>query len=391
MRILFLSRWFPYPTSNGSKLRIYNLLRGMAPFHDITLLSFAEKGLNSQPPELKALCREIHTLPWREFEAHSWRAKLGFLSPEPRSIVDTRSVEMAQKIKQTLAAKKYDLVIASQLTMASYIRQFHKTPALFEEVEIGVFYQQSKQGNPAKAGLRNKLTWAKHRRYLSNLLPQFKAATVVSKPEQQLLFSTAPACKTVEVIPNGISLSDYAAPKQAPRPNTLIFTGPFGYHANYDAMRWFLGEAYPLIQRQIPDVHLYITGDHANLPLPPAENVTLTGFVDDIQTLIASTWVSLAPLRIGGGTRLKILEAMALKTPVVATTKGAEGLNLRHNEHLLIADEPEAFAQSVVRLLQNPALRQRLVDSAYQLLQKQYNWPAIMPKFLSLLKKTAET
>ena len=390
MRILFLSRWFPWPTSNGSKLRIYNLLRGIAPFHQITLLSFAGRpDANPDAPELRALCKEIQTVPWREFEARSWRARMGFLNSAPRSIVDTYSPEMAQKIEQALAARNYDLIIASQLTMASYIRHFQKTPALFEEVEIGVFYEQSNQGASVKSRLRNKLTWAKHRRYLNNLLPRFKAATVVSEPEQRLLAHVALAYKTVEVIPNCITLDDYAAPKKPPQPNTLIFTGPFRYHANYDAMVWFLREVYPLIQEQIPDAHLYITGDHANLPLPPVKNLTLTGFVDDIQSLIASTWVSLAPLRIGGGTRLKILEAIALGTPVVATSKGAEGLNLRHNEHLLIADAPAAFAKAVISLLKDPALRQRLGKAGFQLLQEQYNWPVVIPKFLTLLEKTA--
>ncbi len=389
MRILFLSRWFPWPASNGSKLRIYNLLRGMAPVHNVALLSFSEEGANLQPTELTSLCYEIDTVPWREFEAHSWRAQLGFLSPVPRSIVDTWSPEMAQKIKQALAKQPYDLIIASQLTMAGYSQYFGNTPALFEEIEIGVFYEQSNQGASVKSRLRNKLTWAKHRRYLNNLLPRFKAATVVSEPEQRLLAHVAPAYKTVEVIPNCITLDDYAAPKKPPQPNTLIFTGPFRYHANYDAMVWFLREVYPLIQEQIPDAHLYITGDHANLPLPPVKNLTLTGFVDDIQSLIASTWVSLAPLRIGGGTRLKILEAMALGTPVVATSKGAEGLNLRHNEHLLIADAPAAFAKAVISLLKDPALRQRLGKAGFQLLQEQYNWPVVIPKFLTLLEKTA--
>jgi glycosyltransferase involved in cell wall biosynthesis len=154
-------------------------------------------------------------------------------------------------------------------------------------------------------------------------------------------------------------------------------------------MTWFLQEVYPRIRAQAPDVSLTITGDHAGLPLPPADHVTLTGFVDDVRPLIAAAWVSLVPLRVGGGTRLKILEAMALGTPVVATSKGAEGLDAQHGEHLLIANGPEAFAESVIRLLQEPGLRRRMADNAYQLVQEKYDMAALMPRFLDLVERVA--
>jgi glycosyltransferase involved in cell wall biosynthesis len=136
-------------------------------------------------------------------------------------------------------------------------------------------------------------------------------------------------------------------------------------------------------------VQFTITGDHANLPLPPADRVTLTGFVDDVRPLIAAAGVSVVPLRVGGGTRLKILEAMALRTPVVTTSKGAEGLDVQPGEHLLIADTPEAFAAASLRLLQEPGLRQRLADNAYRLVAEKYDWAVTMPRFLELVERVA--
>jgi len=174
-----------------------------------------------------------------------------------------------------------------------------------------------------------------------------------------------------------------------PEPGTLIFTGSFRYFANHDAMVWFLGQVYPRIQAQAPDVHLTITGDHANLPLPCTEGVTLTGFVEDVRPLIATAWISVVPLRLGGGTRLKILEAMALGTPVIATSKGAEGLEAQQEEHLLIADTPEAFVEAVVRVLKEPELRRRLTDNAYQLVRDKYDWAVVMPRFLNLVERVA--
>jgi glycosyltransferase involved in cell wall biosynthesis len=132
---------------------------------------------------------------------------------------------------------------------------------------------------------------------------------------------------------------------------------------------------------------LVITGENEGVSLPAAENVTMTGFVEDVRPLIASAWISLAPLRVGGGTRLKILEAMALGTPVVATSKGAEGLQATNGEHLLAADTPVEFAGAVLRLLQDRKMCRKLADNSCQLVRQQYDWAIIMPEFLKLVEE----
>jgi glycosyltransferase involved in cell wall biosynthesis len=158
---------------------------------------------------------------------------------------------------------------------------------------------------------------------------------------------------------------------------------------NYEAMVWFLGEVYPHVQAQVPEVKLTITGAPAQRRLPPAKNVNQTGFVDDVRPLIARAWGSLVPIHSGGGTRLKILEAMALGTPVVATSKGAEGLDVQAGQHLLIGDTPESFAREVVRLLMEPELRWHLVNNAAQLIREKYDWAVVMPRFLDLVEQVA--
>lgn len=390
MKILFLSRWFPYPPSNGAKLRIYNLLCGLAQDHEVTLLSFADRS-NIAPnvSELESFCQEIQIVPWKPFNSHSLHARLGFLSLKPRSIIDTFSPEMRTRIEQTLLEKDYDVVIASEVDMAAYSQYFRGLPALFEEVEIGVLYERFTRSKSFRHRLRFGLTWLKHRSYLISLLKNFQACTVVSEQERQYLSQAVNGYHTVEIIPNCVNLTSYGHIQEVLQPNTLIFTGSFNYSPNYEAMLWFLREVYPAIQTQIPDAHLSITGDHANRSLPPVNNVTLTGFVDDVRPLIARSQVSIAPLRTGGGTRLKILEAMALRTPVVATSKGAEGLEVQAGKHLLIADTPETFAQAVIRLLKDPKLRQQLTENAYQLVRKKYNWEVVMPRFLQLVERAA--
>ncbi len=387
-RILFLSGWFPAPANNGSKIRILNLLRELSKKHELSLVSFAdEPNANPNAVELYSICRDVQVVAPSQSEAGRRYTVSGLWSRTPRSLSAAYSTEMAARIKQTLAAKKYDVVIASQLTMASYKSCFGGLPALFEEVEVGVLYDQFIKASSLKQRVRYGMTWKKHRQYLAWLLRQYRACTVASEPERELVKSLLPESRTVQVIPNGLDLDAYADIPRTEQPNTLIFTGSFRYSANHDAMVWFLKEVYPEVTAQLPDVQLKITGDHANLELPTAKNVTRTGYVNDVRPLVASSCVSLAPLRVGGGTRLKILEAMALHTPVVATTKGAEGLAARNNEHLLIADTPDEFARAVIRLLQDSQLRRRLANNAYQLVQNKYDWAAVMPQFMHLIER----
>jgi glycosyltransferase involved in cell wall biosynthesis len=203
------------------------------------------------------------------------------------------------------------------------------------------------------------------------------------------LQEVAPDLRRIEVIPNCISATDYVNVLTIPQPNSLIFTGSFRYAANHEAMVWFLRDVYPRIQHGQPNATLMITGDHANLPLPAATGVTLSGHVQDVRPAIAGAWCSIAPLQTGGGTRLKILEAMALGTPVVATPKGAEGLDVVDGVHLLIGDTPETFANAVERVLQEPELRQRLIDNARRLVYSEYEWTRVMPRFLDLVEWAA--
>ncbi|MFN8487859.1 MAG: glycosyltransferase [Caldilineaceae bacterium] len=368
-------------------MRIYNLLHGLADRHEVTLLSFIEQPVIAlNLTDLHSLCREIQTVPWKSFEPTSGQAILGFLSSTPRSFIDTFSDEMMERIRQTIAKQKYDVVIVSELAMIPYIQAFHGAAALLEDVELGVLYEQFAHAPSAIARFRYGLTWVKHRHYLRQKLCCFRACTVVSEREKQMLAGIAPHPVDIRVIPNCIRCADYQVQVE-PQPNTLIFTGPFHYHANYDAMQWFLREVYPRVQAQMPEVRLTITGEHANLPLPPASNLTLTGFVDDVRPLVAQAWISVAPLRIGGGTRIKILEAMALGTPVVATAKGAEGLDVQPGEQLLLADTPEAFAQAIIRLCKEPGLRQQLANQARRMISAQYDWTATMPRFLDLVEQ----
>lgn len=393
MKILFLSRWLPYPVDNGSKLRIYNLLRVLARHNEITLISFNDNP-NRQPDvaELLEVCVKVMVVPWHEFRPSSFKAILGFLSCTPRAVLDTYSTEMAQLIRETVNNNDFDVIIASQIETASYFNYFGKIPAVFEEVEIGVPYNRFMQATGFWQWLRSGLTWFKHRFYLRWLLKHFCVSTVVSEKELALLRETGIRSENVVVIPNFIDLADYTYLHTVEKKNYLIFTGSFRYRPNYEGIRWFVEKVFPLVVEKIPDIKLVITGDHLNLPLPFNQNVELTGHVDDsveLRMMLACAKLSIVPLLVGGGSRLKILEALAIKTPVVSTTKGAEGLNVIDGENILIADTPISFARCVVRALQDNILFDKLSDNGFTLAREQYSSDSIELLYSNLLNKYA--
>lgn len=386
MKILFLSRWFPCPPNNGSKIRIYNLLRALKSDHDVTLLSFNEQApSDSEILEARSLCSDLHLVPWQEFNPGSARAKFGFFSLSPRSIVDTFSSEMAKKISTLLNDRHYDLVIASQLPMAAYYPFFKNIPSIFEELEIGLSLPDFGQKSGYKDRLRREITWAKFRLYLAKIFDYFQFVTVASDREAELVSKNFPGRSQIAVIPNCVSLEDYNVRVKLV-PGRLVFTGSFRYHVNYEAMQWFVGKVFPSILKKIPSAHLIITGDHADLPLPSYQNITLAGHVDDVRPLLASSMIAVAPLWNGGGTRFKILESFALGTPVVSTSKGAEGLDVAHEKNIMLANDPVSFAECVVRVLEDPVLRDSLSLEGNNLIREKYSFEVMSKSFETLLQ-----
>jgi glycosyltransferase involved in cell wall biosynthesis len=274
--------------------------------------------------------------------------------------------------------------------MASYFPSFKGIPAVFDEIELGLFHDNVVHAERLRPRIRNGLTWLKLRKYLARVLEAFRFCTVASERERQLFAENFPEHATkVRLIPNCIAIKDYQGLEAKRTHSQLIFPGSFRYYSNYEAMKWFTGDVFPKILKRIPETCLLITGDHGGLPLSPVPNVTLTGEVQDIKTLIASSWISVAPLLSGGGTRLKILEAMALGTPVVSTSKGMEGLAAVPGEHLLLADSAQVFAEHVITLLQDTNLHDRLSANGRELVKEKYDWEAAMPRFLELVENAA--
>ncbi len=388
MKILFLSAWFPFPPVHGSKLRISNLLRILSERHEVDLISFADRPREELDlAAARMVCREVRLIPDRGFNPNGWRARFGFLSSVPRSLKEMFSEEMARAIREQIAGRRYDRVIASETRMASYRPFLDSTPALFEEAEVGVLYDQWAQaGSPAQR-FRSRLTWEKHRRYLARLLRGFDLTTVVSDRERVLLTTEVGAPGPVEVIPNGVNLEEYRRVEVHPSTNEMIFPGAFTYFPNYHAMQWFTTEILPGIRRQVAGARLVITGDRGDLPFECGPGVEHLGFLPDIRSRIASATIMVVPIREGGGTRLKILESMALGVPVAATSKGAEGLDAVSGEQILIADRPAEFQAACVRLLREPVLRSMISTNARKLVRERYDWTTLGQNFMDLVER----
>lgn len=389
MRVLFLSRWFPYPANNGSKLRIFHLLGGLSQAHEVHLFSFSDHPAVDRSVPLPHPLAGLHTAQWKEYNSSDFQAVLGLFSPTPRSLIDTYSTEMEHKIRAALREQHFDLVILSQWQMTAYQHLFDGIPLLMEEMEVGVLYGRIVNAPTLSKRLRAKLTWFKHRRYLARILAGQQPCTVVSEQEKLLLEKIAEQNHCIGIIPNGVDLAEYDQVQAEPEAHSLIFTGSFRYSPNYQAMLWFVENVYPRIQAGIPNVKLAITGDHAGLPLPNHPGILLTGHVPDIKKLIKRSWASIAPLQVGGGTRIKILEAMALSVPVIATSKGAEGLDVAPGVHLDIADDPEEFAERTIQVLRSRERRNMLSTKAYELIHDKYDWKVIMPAFLAIVERSA--
>ncbi|MBN2318332.1 MAG: glycosyltransferase [Acidobacteria bacterium] len=390
MKILFLSRWYPVPPDNGSKIRVLNLLRSLCEKHGVCLVSFTGPGENPAIGDFPDPApEEIRVCPYNDFNPRSRRAMLGYLGGKPRWIADTHSREMESLVRGAVERNRFDLVIASQTSMAAYFKTFSGIPSIFEEAELGCFHPGSLENISSLDRIKANLRWAKHRRYIAGLLPHFNACTVASEIERCMVSETAPGYLPVHVIPNGIDLEFYERPARERNKDSLIFAGSLRYAANLQAVTWFLDEIFPVIRSEKPDAAITITGDPGENRLPETPGVTLSGKVRDVHAYIEGAAVSVAPIRTGGGTRFKILEAFALGTPVVATSKAAEGLDAEAGKHFLRADTPRDFAQSVLRLLRNAGEARELAGRAREFVHAHYDWRNLSPRFLEIVQQAS--
>lgn len=395
MKILFLSPWFPSPIDNGAKIRIYNLLSALSFKHEITLLSFAPENAETNSSELARICQDVRIVPARSFKPKRLAARLGYFSKTPRSLVDTYNDRMVGQVRRVTSEKSFDALISSTIDMAAYALQ---SPPITRLLDIDNFTtrmmkEQYQVYHDGPKRWRYWLTWLKWREYEKSVLSQFDGLMVVSEKDKSQVSALLGSDTKLEVIENSVDLAAYQGLESDPTPGSLVFNGSLRYRPNLDAMEYFFNSIWGDVRHTVPNANLKITGSTDGIAINQLctdNSVTFTGPLKDVRSIVAKSWVSIAPLRIGGGSRLKILEAMALGTPVISSTKGAEGLEVTHMRNILIADAQTDFKNQIILLLGSPELRKSLSKNAKKLVREKYDTSKIGPKFEEFVVRTAE-
>jgi polysaccharide biosynthesis protein PslH len=395
VRILFLSLWYPFPADNGSKIRIYNIIKGLARQHEVHLISYTSEPLTPERiAGMEQLCKRVHVLPYQPFQPNRGSALVRFLSPRPRSVDEVYNPAFAATVAEAGRETPFDLVLASQFDMAPYGIVLANVPRVLEEIELSIFRDQYLKERRPLQRVRKRLMWEKWRYYMANMLKQYQGGTVVSEPEIAPVQAILPGFGPIAISSNGADIERFTGDFGMPQPNTLVYTGALTYYVNFDAMQFFLSEVFPLVQRVVPEVTLKIAGrlDGVAVDQLPRNNAVIyTGHQADIRPLIAQSWVSVVPERVGGGTRIKVPESMALGTPVVATTRGATGLRVTSGHDILVVDAPQAMADAIVQVLRDPSLRTCLSRNGRATVEQHYDWRVIGDQLDTFLQQIVAT
>lgn len=390
MRLLLLTPQFPYPPHKGTTLRNYNLIAHLAERHEIDLLALGNEAAPGASP-LDRLCRRWAVLPAPR--RPNWRRALDtFLSPWPDMGLRLWSTAFAQRLADWQRDGAYEVIQVEGLELARYVQRTpHSLIVLDDHNAEYVLQKRLAEAEIAARGwtagaLYSSVQWRKLRRFERRACQQADRVVCVSAADALALQRLDPALRPF-VIPNGVDTDFYQRDRVAPLtlpPHSLVFTGTMDFRPNVDAMLWFAQTVLPLIQRDVPDAQLVIVGQrpHARLNALRAQPaITLTGAVEDTRPYIAGAAVYVAPLLTGGGTRLKLLEALSLQAPVVSTTLGAEGFAVTTGRELLLANGAASFAQAVTTLLADRAQANALGAAGRSFAVQQYDWRQIVPRF----------
>jgi sugar transferase (PEP-CTERM/EpsH1 system associated) len=404
-KILVLTPQFPYPPSQGTAIRNYNLTAGLARRHEVHLLSFGDPAMAATTP-LHQACRSVQVVPLPQ-RSMGQRLRGLFLSRLPDMAQRLPSPAFSRALASALDEGQPDVLEVEGIELARYLfeaaarRPGDRPLVVFDDHNAEYVLQQRAFETDARSShprgwigaAYSFVQWRRLRRYERRACLAAHRVVAVSEADAQALRTLVPGLGPA-VVPNGVDMEFYSqpapplaslsqvAPNDQGRPG-LVFTGKMDFRPNVDAVLWFVQEALPLIQRTLPDLLFWVVGKapHPRLArLADHPAVRLTGWVDDVRPYIAAAAVYVIPLRIGGGTRLKVLEAMAMGKAIVSTTLGCEGFDVTPDQDLMLADSPAEFAAAVLALLGDPQRRARLGDRARSFAASRYDWSAILPR-----------
>ncbi|MCK5160615.1 MAG: glycosyltransferase [Candidatus Aureabacteria bacterium] len=388
MNVLFLTIRLPYPLDSGANIRTFNLIKYISERRNVILLSiFGSKRDNNEAlAHLAKYCKEVKVVFNKErFSKAALFLKLicSIFTEKPATIFKYYFPDAKTKVLEIISTKKIGLIHCDHLHMAQYVEHITDIPKLLDEHNIEhllIKRYVKEQKNLIKKLLVLFFQYVKLKKYESAMAQRFDYCTVVSDVDKKSLESIAPGVSAY-VISNGVDINFYKPQQIEPQPNNLVFTGGMDWFPNEDAVLYFCDKVYPLIKKEIRNICLYIVGSnpsHRMLNLSRQNSgVVVTGYVEDVRPYIAKSSVYIVPLRIGGGSRLKILEAMAMGKAIVSTSIGCEGLEVIDNKNILISDSPSEFAAKTITLQRNNKLRVQLESNARELVMHKYSWDII--------------
>jgi sugar transferase (PEP-CTERM/EpsH1 system associated) len=396
LRILFVTFGLPYPPDSGARMHDFYLIKHVGEHHDVTVLSLITEADDVEHlASLSQYCDRVEVVEARRRSLREAVKGIGrhLRAGFPLATYPFVYDEMMSKLSELVAQDHVDVVQIEHSFLAPYVEanpadgrcrsvlSFHNLGVRQYRRMVGL-----QTGSVAKALF--VLKWLMMRGWEARYAERFDHCIVVSPVEKELLQSANPTL-AISTVENGVDVRGRRPLPEALVGNDLLFVGTMGYPPNADAVLYFCRSILPLIRREIPNVRLIVVG-HAPTSkvrsLAEQDDVVVTGSVPDVIPYYQQARVAVVPLRGGGGTRLKILEAMALGRPVVSTSLGCEGLRVVDREHIMMADTPTEFAARVIELLADARLRRKLTINARSLVEAHYDWEIISQKLLALYR-----
>ncbi len=396
MRILMLAPQVPYPPYKGTTARNLNLLKNLATRHEVSLLCFGSHADEPGVAMLRQICQDVHVVPApvRSKTARLWSIASTSL---PDLVLRLSSRGFADVLVRLLGQREFDLVQIEGLEMARHWQMAAESTAevrnplvVLDEHNAEYVLQQracwtdSRRPSKWHGALYSFIQWQKLRRYEAGFCRKVDGVVAVSEADRRALQSIAGPLRTV-VIPNGVDVEYFVPPKDlgpSRQQATMVFVGTMDFRPNVDAVVWFCDEILPRVQRSVADASLSIVGNNPKgevRTLARRQGVVVTGFVEDVRPLVRAASAYVVPLRYGGGSRFKVVEAMAMGAPVVTTTLGCEGIAVAPGRDVLVADSPEEFAAATIRLLRDADLGKGMGERAREVAETLYDWRRIVP------------
>lgn len=390
MRILWVKVGGLWPLNTGGRLRSFHVLSELSRRHRVTLLT--THGPGEDPQGLAAhlpRCESVLSLPYAIPKLGTGRFALALLrswfSPLPVDLSKFRVAALSKMVRERLGAGQADLCVADFLSATPNVPLASPVPVVFfaHNVEHMIWKRLSQIENRPLRRIALKLEWRKMRRYEAKTCARANLTLSVSDKDRELLALAAPGARLC-TIPTGVDTSYFTPNGTRETRAHLVFTGSMDWHPNEDAVLYFMNAILPRVRNEVPEVSFSVVGRSPTPRLLAAAReggVKITGTVDDIRPYVSEAAVYIVPIRVGGGTRLKIFEALAMGKAVVATTVGAEGLPLVPGEHFIQADDPSEFARAVISLIRDARRRKTLGLAGRRLVEQRYSWTQVAREF----------